>query len=121
MDPTTDTALRCLITSGFSCTPWFASDGELDALIFCRWWTTNHVDVVRVHDEDHAEAYRVAGLDPLHPHDVAAARVVWRDLGTVAEMTAALRELPELRGFPLALRTPRAQSAVESAALQGMR
>lgn len=83
------------------------SECPQDGVVVCRrWWTSSNVaDVLLVYEPSDAEAFRVAGLDPLHPTK-STGRLCWRDRGSVPAMVAVVlnQRAPNENAVPLTLR-----------------
>lgn len=82
--------LRTLVAQGFRCVPVHNDVGELDALLYARYWPSGVVDVVIVYSHEEAFAYRASGIDSRTPLLSRPAHLHWRQAGHPAPVTAAV-------------------------------
>ncbi|MBQ6644227.1 MAG: hypothetical protein IJH84_24795 [Saccharopolyspora sp.] len=82
--------LQILVAQGFRCVPVHNDVGELDALLYARYWPSGVVDVVIVYSHEEAFAYRASGIDPRTPLLSGPAHLHWRQAGHPAPVTAAV-------------------------------
>lgn len=107
--------LRRLVAANFIGTTHTAPSGDLDTLIYRRWWDTGALDVVLVKTPEDAAIFRVLWVDPLAPNDVRRQKIVDRFAGDVEQVVSEALERPHPAGRSLVL--PTAPSRDERAAM----
>lgn len=86
--------LQHLVQRGFHVSPVHNGSGELEALLYSRFWRSGPVDVLILYSHDEAFAYRATEIDPATRLAPRPGATQWHREGHPDFVTAALLELP---------------------------
>ncbi|RKT86386.1 hypothetical protein SAMN05421805_10627 [Saccharopolyspora antimicrobica] len=92
--------LKYLVDRGFEGVP-VTDDGEIEALVYHRFWSSGALDVVVVVDRNDVDALRASGVDPRNPATLGSGTVEWRTSGSVIDVVAAMLARPAPDGVPI--------------------